>query len=95
MGGNDDIRVGNGDNIVLGGFGTDVIVTGIRFGPDPWRQRQVHVHDDGWGDDAHARGDDDLVAGTGDGDMIVTGGGTTQNIVLAGMGADRVNGRRA
>ena len=91
-GGDDDIRVGDGDEHRRGWIRQGCDRDGDGGGPDPWRQRQVHVHDDGWGDQAHARGDDGPgCAATGDVDIIVTGGGTTQNIVLAGMGADRVN----
>ena len=91
-GGNDDIRVGNGDNIVLGGFGTDVIVTGD--GSD------LILGDNGkFTYTTTARvtkltraETTDPDGTTGAADTIVMGGGTTQNIVLAGMGADLVNG---
>ena len=32
-----------------------------------------------------------MTVGTGAGDVIVSGGGATRNIVLAGLGDDRVN----
>ncbi|MCK9202557.1 MAG: calcium-binding protein, partial [Gallionella sp.] len=92
LGGNDDIRVGDGANIVAGGFGTDVIETGV--GAD------MILGDNGLFDfTTNATGTailteaitTDTTAATGAGDVIVSGGGTGTNIVLAGLGDDLVN----
>ncbi|MFA5124041.1 FG-GAP-like repeat-containing protein, partial [Zavarzinia sp.] len=91
LGGNDDIRVGDGDNIVLGGFGSDVIETGV--GTD------LIIGDNGLFDFTEVAGvavlieasTTDTTALTGAGDVIVSGGGSGTNIVLAGLGDDRVN----
>jgi Ca2+-binding RTX toxin-like protein len=92
LGGNDDIRVGDGDNIVAGGFGADVIETGV--GED------LILGDNGLFDfTTDALGNailteaitTDTDPSTGAGDVIVSGGGTTNNIVLAGLGDDLVN----
>ncbi len=78
---------------MLGGFGTDTIVTGL--GED------LILGDNGKLTFTITAGatrltraettDDADVAVTGDLDVILTGGGTTRNVVLAGLGADRVN----
>jgi Ca2+-binding RTX toxin-like protein len=92
LGGNDDIRVGDGNNIVAGGFGADVIETGV--GTD------LIIGDNGLFDfTTNGAGvailteavTTDTTNATGGDDVIVSGGGTTTNIVLAGVGADLVN----
>jgi Ca2+-binding RTX toxin-like protein len=91
LGGADDIRVGDGDNIVAGGFGTDVIETGIGADlilGDNGLFRYTEVG--GVAILTEARTTDTIPA-TGGSDIIVGGGGTADNIVLAGVGDDRVN----
>jgi Ca2+-binding RTX toxin-like protein len=92
LGGNDDIRVGDGNNIVAGGFGNDVIETGT--GTD------LILGDNGLFDFTTDPSGvailteaitTDTTNATGGDDVIVAGGGTTTNIVLAGVGADLVN----
>jgi Ca2+-binding RTX toxin-like protein len=92
LGGNDDIRVGDGNNVVLGGFGADVIETGV--GTD------LILGDNGLFDfTTNAAGvailteavTTDTTNATGGDDVIVSGGGAGDNIVLAGVGNDLVN----
>ena len=92
LGGNDDIRVGDGNNIVAGGFGADVIETGV--GED------LILGDNGvftYTTDSNGVAiltnaqTTDSTAATGGNDVIVSGGGTSPDIVLAGAGDDRVN----
>jgi hypothetical protein len=92
LGDNDQIFVGDGDNIVVGGFGADTITTGVNedlilgdngvftYGVDAGGQAVLI--------DAHTT---DTTAATGGDDVIESGGGAGANIVLAGMGADQVN----
>ncbi len=86
LGGNDLIAVGDGNNIVVGGFGSDTITTGadadivlgdngaVSYRPDTTLLLQASTTD--------------VVNGTGGGDTIDTGAG--DNLVLAGVGADTV-----
>jgi Ca2+-binding RTX toxin-like protein len=92
LGGDDDIRVGDGDNIVAGGFGADVIETGV--GED------LILGDNGLFDfTTDALGNailteaitTDTDPSTAGGDVIVSGGGAGDNIVMAGLGDDLVN----
>jgi Ca2+-binding RTX toxin-like protein len=92
LGGNDDIRVGDGDNIVLGGFGSDVIETGVGedliLGDNGLFQYTPDANGDAVLTEARTT---DTTPDTGAGDVIVAGGGDGGNIVLAGPGGDRVN----
>ncbi|MBK8118775.1 MAG: VCBS repeat-containing protein [Sulfuritalea sp.] len=89
VGGNDLIDVGNGSNIVVGGFGDDAIATGA--GAD------IVLGDDGRVDYVIADGDStdiDLVESTstrdfGGTDTIVTGGG--DDIVIGGRMDDTID----
>jgi Ca2+-binding RTX toxin-like protein len=86
LGGNDLIAVGDGNNIVVGGFGSDTITTGadadivlgdngeVSYAPDTTLLLQASTTD--------------IVNGTGGGDTIDTGEG--DNLVMAGVGADTV-----
>jgi Ca2+-binding RTX toxin-like protein len=86
LGGNDQIAVGDGANIVVGGFGNDVITTGA--GADiVLGDNGAVTYTPGTTLPALAM-TTDIVNATGGNDIIATGGG--DNIVLAGVGADTV-----
>ena len=90
LGGNDVILAGDGNNVVLGGFGTDTITTGS--GTD------VILGDNGQFQYTEVAGvavltgaqTTDATVATGGSDVIVGGGGTAGDVILAGVGADIV-----
>jgi Ca2+-binding RTX toxin-like protein len=84
LGADDVIDVGDGTNVVVGGFGSDTITTGT--GSD------IVIGDNGMIDATSGAGmviaTTDVIDGTGGNDIISTGDGT--NLVLAGVGSDFV-----
>jgi Ca2+-binding RTX toxin-like protein len=91
LGANDVILAGEGDNIIAGGFGADQITAGLgqdlilgdngifTFTPDAGGAAVL----------TEAR-TTDVVNATGGDDVIVGGGGTAGDVILAGVGADVV-----
>ena len=88
FGGDDVIAVGDGTNIVVGGFGNDTITTGADIDIVLGDNGQV-TYIPGTGEVQQAM-TTDTANGTGGNDTIIVGDG--DNLVLAGAGADSVTG---
>jgi mucin-19 len=91
LGAGDVIDAGDGENILLGGFGSDRIAAGIGYDVIIGDNGRIDYNATGILVGVQTTDDAAVLADTGDADVILTGGGSSHNIVLAGLGGDQVN----